>query len=503
MTAAATIDYIGRLRIGQGRHAGKPFAVLPWQRRFLEGAFAPGVGESALSLARGGGKSTLTAALGCAALNGPLAQPAGEVLIVASSHEQGGIIFRHVLRFLGQDLDRKVWRLQETVNVARLEHRPTGALLAVKGSDPKRLHGAAPAVTICDEVAQWPLPRVAEMLSALRTAAGKIADSRMLLIGTRPSDEAHPFAVALRDADYRQVHAADPDDAPGERATWLKANPGLDHLPDLEVAIAREARAAAQDPALMASFKALRLNMGCADTEVASLLDAGLWARIERGDAGIEGRPVWGLDLGTSAAQSAVAAFWPSTGRLDCLAAFPCEPSLAERGLRDGVGALYQHCANRGELQTLGTRAVDIKALLKAALARFGRPLAIVADRWREAELRDALDAAKVPVCPVEVRGQGFKDGGEDVRTFRRGCAEGRVTPVESLLLRSAMAEARTVVDPAGNAKLAKNSEGGRRLRARDDAAAAAILAVSAGVRMFPNPSKASAPRRKLRSAVV
>ena len=32
--------------------------------------------------------------------------------------------------------------------------------------------------------------------------------------------------------------------------------------------------------------------------------------------------------------------------------------------------------------------------------------------------------------------------------------------------------------DPAGNSKLAKGSEGGRRLRARDDAAAAAILAV-------------------------
>ena len=41
------------------------------------------------------------------------------------------------------------------------------------------------------------------------------------------------------------------------------------------------------------------------------------------------------------------------------------------------------------------------------------------------------------------------------------------------------MADARTVSDPAGNAKLAKGSAGGRRLRARDDAAAATILAVA------------------------
>ena len=42
----------------------------------------------------------------------------------------------------------------------------------------------------------------------------------------------------------------------------------------------------------------------------------------------------------------------------------------------------------------------------------------------------------------------------EDVRAFRRACADGRVTPAPSLLQRSAIAEARTISDPAGNAKL-------------------------------------------------
>ena len=60
---------------------------------------------------------------------------------------------------------------------------------------------------------------------------------------------------------------------------------------------------------------------------------------------------------------------------------------------------------------------------------------------------------------------------------------EGKVTPVKSLLLTSAISEARTVADTAGNAKLAKGAEGGRRLRARDDAAAAAILVVGMSAR--------------------
>ena len=62
------------------------------------------------------------------------------------------------------------------------------------------------------------------------------------------------------------------------------------------------------------------------------------------------------------------------------------------------------------------------------------------------------------------------------------------------------MAEARTVSDPAGNAKLAKASQGGRRLRARDDAACAAILAVAEGVRRFQQRPQRTRP---LRTALV
>ena len=175
------------------------------------------------------------------------------------------------------------------------------------------------------------------------------------------------------------------------------------------------------------------------------------------------GPAVWGIDLGTSAAQSAIACYHPQTGALACLAAFPGEPSLAERGLRDGVGGLYAECAKRGELLTLGRHTVDVRALMQAPLDRFGRPARLVADRWREADLREALDAAGVPMAALEFRGMGFKDGAEDVRGFRKACADRRVVPAPSLLLRSAMAEARTVSDPSGNAKLSKGSQGGRR----------------------------------------
>ncbi len=106
---------------------------------------------------------------------------------------------------------------------------------------------------------------------------------------------------------------------------------------------------------------------------------------------------------------------------------------------------------------------MDLKGLLAEALDRFGRPSRIVADRWREAELRDALDAAGVPPAALEIRGQGFKDGAEDVRGFRRAVLERRV----------------------------------RRAQARDDAAAA-ILAAAAGTRQGAKP-----PVRRRRHALA
>ena len=260
--AGRTRRYVRGLTIGQGRHAGEPFDVLRWQGAFMRGALADGVSESALSLARGGGKSTLTAALACAALDGPLAAPAGEVLIVASSHEQGQIVFRHVLRFLAPKIEAGEFRVADTVNTSRLTSKATGTMLVVKGSDPKRLHGSAPVLTIADELAQWPTPRIAEMLAALRTAAGKIPGSRLLLIGTRPADEAHPFATALREADYSQVHAARPGDSPFARSTWRRANPRLAHMPDLEAAIAREAKAAKRDPSLTGELQGVAAQHG-------------------------------------------------------------------------------------------------------------------------------------------------------------------------------------------------------------------------------------------------
>ena len=319
--------------------------------------------------------------------------------------------------------------------------------------------------------------------------SARFRGSRLIALGTRPADPTHWFAKLLSGgADYAQCHAAADNDPPFRRRTWDKANPSLRHLPSLLDRIKREAADAKIDESMLASFKALRLNQGTADVTIRLLLAAETWERIE-GRAERRGDYVLGVDMGGSAAMSAASAYWPATGLLECFACFAAMPGLAERGLRDGVGRLYTSMAKRGELIQSDGRVADPVVMLDEVVRRWGFPDAIACDRWRVDELRDALDIARFPLVPLFKRGMGFLDGAADVRSFRRACLRSQVTPAQSLLLRSAMREARTIADPAGNEKLSQGTEGGRRKRARDDAVAASVLAVSIGTRKAPDES--------------
>ena len=462
-----------------------------------------------MSLGRGGGKSTFIAGIGAAAVDvdGPLVEPGAQTVIVASSFDQGKeAVFDTILWFLGPTLERygrgpkDRFRVQDSANRAVIQDRVTRASVRVIGCDPKRGHGIQPKLIIADEISQWETGSLTKMLAALKTSRGKIERSKMLWLGTRPATGDHPFQRALdgHGTGLQLTYAAPLDAPPFQRRTWKRANPGLDLLPDLEDTIREEAADARVDPDALASFRALRLNQGVPDTERLVLLDAEAWRRAGRlgpPDAELRGGYVLGIDLGTSAAMSAAAAYHRD-GRLEAVAVFPEMPGLAERGLADGVGSLYQRMAQRNELLVAGRRVADISALLAEALARWGRPAAVICDRWRAAELTEHLEGMRFPKATLVIRGMGYRDGGEDVRDFRRAMLGDLVRPSESLLLTAAMAEARVSTDAAGNSKLSKGAASGRRQRARDDAAAAAILAVAAGYRQWHAAPRSKRPRR-------
>ena len=491
--------WIETLTVSQGALAGQPFKLLPWELDFLAGAFADGIDTAALTIARGNGKTALCAALAAAAVAGPLAVPRGACLVAASSYEQARILFSFALDYLRPWLEAEPdrWRVLDSSTASRVEDRKTGAVLRAIGSDPRRAHGEAPRLILADEPAQWPPNMSERMNAALSTAKGKIPDARMIALGTRPATSGGWFAKLLAPGVpgvYSQAHVAPPDAALDDVAAWESANPSLPYFPALRKAVERESARALADPSNAASFRALRMNAGTADVNTNTLIDVDTWERSEADELPPRRGPmVLGVDLGGASAMTGAAAYWPHSGRLEAMAWFPGVPTLAERGLRDGVGRLYVELQERGELLTTPRRrTVPVADVLRWAVETWGRPVAVVADRYKQAEMIQALDdAALLP--EVRFRGQGFRDGSEDVRAFRRAVLDGNVTAPRSKLIRSALAEATTVADTAGNEKLAKATEGGRRMRARDDVAAAMILAVAEGARRGARPRK---PRR-------
>ena len=137
-----------------------------------------------------------------------------------------------------------------------------------------------------------------------------------------------------------------------------------------------------------------------------------------------------------------------------------------------------------------------MRELLREAAKRWGMPRSIVCDRWRLDELRDVLDSDRdLPWRRVRLvsRGQGFRDGSSAIHAWRQATIAGRVHPVKpARMLTHQLGEAVTLTDPAGNSKLARDSEGGRRSKARDDVVAAALLAVEFGL-----PSEDDTPARR------
>ena len=489
---AALVEYAERLTITQGEHAGDRLTVLPWQRDFLQKVEAMGGGEMGLALPAGSGKTTLAATVAAAATVGPLAQQRAAVILVAASFTQALIAFDHVLEFVRPELEASPerFRVLRSEQAALIEDRASGVQLRAREANARTLHGSAPSLILADEPSQWLPSQRDRLYAALRSRLGKVPGARLLAIGTRPDDPQHWFARLLA-RPGGVTFAADPDADPFSEATWHAANPSLVHFPALLQTYQRESQEALADPSLLPAFKALRLNAGTADHEIHVLIDAEAWQRCEVDILPARTGPmVLAFDLSGGDAMAAAVAYWPTGGRLEALAAFPELPDLAERGRVDGAD--YERMASDGDLQVMGRRVVPVAELVDEAIRQWGRPARIVADYHAERELRQALEAADVPLTDLVTASMGgLKDSPGRVRDFRRLVNGARVWCSPSLLIRQSMANARTVEDSMGEERLIKGGQSGRRRTARDDVAVAIAAAVSEGARL-PKP-----PRRR------
>ena len=89
----------------------------------------------------------------------------------------------------------------------------------------------------------------------------------------------------------------------------------------------------------------------------------------------------------------------PKTGRLEALAMVPEYPPIPERERLDSQPeGTYKTMIQRGELIQAGRRVSDISELFREAVARFGRPILVISDRFKKRDTLQALEANNLPL---------------------------------------------------------------------------------------------------------
>jgi len=494
--AEIAIRFLETLRIPEGPKAGRPLRLAEFQKRFVRGALDPANMVAVLSIGRGNSKTATAAGIALGSLMGEWdKQPKREILFAARNRDQAKTAFNFLVGFI-ESLPKAKRELFIIRRGSRLEVEYSGnggGLARCIAADGRSILGGAPTLAILDERAAWEREKGDLLENAILSGLGK-RNGTALIISTSAPDDANTFSRWMDEpppGTYVQEHRP-PFGLPADDAeSLLIANPGaVEGIgASVEWLQAQARRAIARGGSALSSFRNLNRNerVSSEDRSVLITVDEWLTAEVSASDLPARSGPcILGVDLGGSRSMSAAALYWPETGRLEAVGAFPCVPSLADRGASDGVGSRYTEMQERGELFTMGDNTVPpgpwlaevVKQVDGASIA------AIVGDRFRHAEFIEAMAKANLRV-PFIWRGFGWKDGSEDIERFRRALFDGQVKTLPSLLLRSAFSEAITLVDPAGNHKLAKSRSLGR-----IDSAAATVLAVAEGARRMARPVK-------------
>ncbi|WP_299907670.1 terminase large subunit [uncultured Paracoccus sp.] len=503
MTPETVIEFLQTLRIPEGPKAGQPLRLAEYQKEFVRGAMAPGVMVGVLSIGRGNAKTALSAGIGLGSLMGVWDdQPKREIILAARNRDQARTAFQFVLGFIEglSEAEQELFTIRRGSKLEVEYSANGGGLIRAIAADGKSILGGAPTLAILDERAAWEREKGDTLENAILSGLGK-RDGRALIISTSAPDDANTFSRWLDDPppgtfvqEHRPAFGLPADD----RDSLLVANPGAAEGigASLEWLEAQARRAIARGGSALSSFRNLNRNerVSTEDRSVVVTVDEWMAGEVSPEDLPARRGPcILGVDLGGSRSMSAAAFYWPETGRLEALGTFPGKPGLADRGASDGVSGRYTEMQERGELFTLGETTVPPGPWLAEIVRRLDgeAPACICGDRFRHAEFSEAMEKAGLARVPFIWRGFGWKDGAEDIERFRRALFDGEVKVVPSLLLRSAFADAITLIDPAGNHKLAK-----ARSLGRIDAAAASILAVAEGARRMARPTrKARAPQ--------
>ena len=481
-------DFLNRFSVPHGFNRGKKWMWLEWHEYVVQSMLDATIDITALSMARGGGKSTFLSLVGILFVHpdGIFHKSNSLCLLVSQTQRNAQQSLRTMYRFLESEdgFKEKEWKHRESVNAAWIEHVETKSRIEVITSKkPESLHGQVGLVlAILDEPAQWQKSTARESYEVLESSLGKEDDAQLLICGTKPDDKQHWFNEVLenkrKNKSLRSLSYSAPSDAPINWNSVLLANPGIEQNTPLKKLVKRKLDALETDVSGRSAFRALRLNSGTGRITDTVFCTAEQWKARESNDTERRGAMFWGVDLSTNQALSCIACYWLETGRLEVVAACSEIPDIKERAKICHLDrVVFDRMIEEGDLHIAGNQICDIGELVQIALNRYeDRPIAISIDTWRRKEFTQELAGIDTLVgVSIIARSMRSKEGVEDFRAFKRSFLEGNIAPVPSTLQRLGLSHANVLSDQAHNQWIGKINKA-----SLNDSLCASMLAVSA-----------------------
>lgn len=471
----------------KGRWAGKPIVLLDWQRDVLMRLFGwkrpdgrRRFKRAYLEVAKKNGKSTLMSALVIVLLvadgeGGP------EIYLNAVDRDQASIVFDEAAKMVAAspELHR---RLEVVDSKKRILHPAGNGVIRANSADAAKQDGLNPSGIVFDELHRQ---KNRFLWDIFEHADASREQPLWVSITTAGDSEEGPW---FDQRDYSEkvnngaipdithlgvVYRALPDDDLDDPATWRKANPSLGVTIDPDD-FGRKLADAKRDPAKLALFKRLRLNIITrGDTQFVTLED---W---DRGRVPIirAGRTEWyaGLDLSESQDLTALA-FLSADGRggIDVEMRFFL-PSDNIVQLEQQHGVPYRAWADRGLIILTEGNVVDY-SYVRREINELAADLALkklLVDPYNATKL--AIELREQDGLPVELIRQGFLSLSAPTKALKRLVLSGRIRHGGHPVLRWHASNAVVITDSAGNLKLCK-----KKSRKKIDGMAALVNAIAA-----------------------
>lgn len=473
-------------RQSQGRWAGKPIALMDWQRDWIMRLFgwkrADGLRRfrrTYLEIAKKNGKSTLVSALLLYLLvadneGGP------KVFINACNRDQATIVYGEAALMVEASP-----ALAARLNVGRSKHTITcpsnnGSLRANSAEAPSK-DGANASAWIFDELHRLGDDR--SMYDIFRYA-GDARDQPLEINITTAGEDMTGVWYELREYSEKinegvlpdtthlgVVYAAAEGDDIDDPKTWEKANPSLGtilSLDDFKRALAE----AKQTPEKLANF--LRLKLGIVTTTVAKFLDLADWRACSEPIRDLDGRVGYGgFDLFAIRDLTAWCMLFPDAdGSFDVV--FRCflpEDNLARRERSDRTS--YRQWAKSGDLLLTPGASIDYATVEKRIVedCRTHNVKSIFADPWNaERSCQDLISKG----LKVEYLRQGWSLNAP-TKELQRTVIDRRMRHGGNRVATWAASNAVSVMDVHENVMLSK-----KKSRERIDPLAALVNAFAA-----------------------